>query len=82
MKNKQKNMKSTPTIKVVSYEDNEDGSATIVFDTSEEFDAFYLKETGKSEIVEEELSSFILDLLEKSVNNIDDWSIDENNNSR
>ena len=82
MKNKQKNMKSTPTIKVVSYKENEDGSATIVFDTSEEFDAFYLKETGKSEIVEEELSSFILDLLEKSVNNIDDWSIDENNNSR
>lgn len=82
MKNKQKNMKRPPTIKVVSYKDNEDGSATVIFDTSEEFDAFYLKETGKSKIVEEELSSFILDLLEKSVNNIDDWSINENNNPR
>jgi len=75
-------MKSPPTIKVVSYKENKDGSATVVFDTSEEFDAFYLKETKRSEVEEKELSSFILDLLEKSVNNIDDWSINENNNPR
>jgi len=74
--------KNPPIIKVVSYKENEDGSATVVFDTSEEFDAFYLKETKRSEVKEKELSSFILDLLEKSVNNIDDWSIDENNNPR
>ena len=65
-----------PNIEIINYVENEDGSATIEFQTNKAFDRMYLAETGKKRVTKKGLSNYILELLEKAVNKLDGYDLE------
>ena len=64
-----------PSIKIHSVTDNDDGTCTIDFETSDAFDKMYLEDTGKKRVTKKGLSNFIRELILKAVNKEDGYSI-------
>ena len=66
-----------PIIKVIKITENDDDTCTMDFETSDSFDKWYLKETGKKRVTKRGISNFIRDLLMKAVNKEDGFEIEE-----
>ena len=60
--------KELPIIKVIEIIENDDDTCTIDFETSDSFDKWYLKETGKKRVTKRGISNFVRDLLMKAYN--------------
>lgn len=60
-------IKGLGTLKVLEVVDNPDGTATIHFDVSEDFQANLVKEMGWSEWSQEKFEKLVLEALERAV---------------
>jgi hypothetical protein len=67
-----------PQIKVLEVTDKPDGGAEIIFETNDEFDQMYLKETGKKQLTEKGLGNYITKILTKAFENKDGYSFKKN----
>lgn len=68
-------MKPKPEIKVIDVVDNPNGSSSITFETNEAFDQMYLNETGKKRLTKRGLGNYIKEILTKSIEEKDGFSI-------
>lgn len=57
-----------PCIRVIKITENDDDTCTMDIETSDSFDKWYLKETGKKRITKRGISNFVRDLLMKAYN--------------
>ena len=67
-----------PTIKVLALETQEDGDLNIEFEVCDEFLEYAKFELGVDSISQEELGEYVKNLISKSVNNEDDYSVKQN----
>jgi hypothetical protein len=65
-----------PEIKIINITDNPNGSASIVFETNDEFDQMYLKKTNKKRLTEKGLGNYITEILTKAFENRDGYSFE------
>jgi len=68
-------MKSMPSIKIVDVADNPDGSSLITFETNEAFDQMYLKNTGRKNLTDKGLGSYVIEIITKAIEGKDEFSI-------
>tara|TARA_R110000824_G_scaffold33584_3_gene107591 strand:+ start:4209 stop:4478 length:270 start_codon:yes stop_codon:yes gene_type:complete len=64
-----------PIIKIINFTDNPDGTASVEFETNDEFDQMYLKETGKKRLTQKGLGNYVEKMITKAVEETDGYSI-------
>lgn len=57
--------KNFPNIKILSTEENSDGSVSVTYDTNEAFDNWYKRETGSKRVTKKGLGAFITERFSK-----------------
>jgi hypothetical protein len=68
-------MKPKPEITVIDITDNPNGLSSIEFETNDAFDQMYLNETGKKRLTKRGLGNYIKEILTKSIEEKDGFSI-------
>jgi len=69
--------KETPSIQVLDITENEDGTASISFEVSDEFLELVKKEKNLEEVPQEVLSEYVNELLTKCAENEDGYSYEK-----
>ena len=69
--------KETPSIQVLDVTENEDGTASISFEVSDEFLELVKKEKNLEEVSQEVLSEYVNELLTKCAENEDGYSYEK-----
>ena len=67
-----------PTIKILGLQENKKKEFDIDFEVCSEFIDYMKFETGKDEISQKELGDYVKDIISKSINNEDGYSIQQN----
>ena len=67
-----------PSVEVIDITENNDGTCSIEFETSDLFDVMYKNATGKEVITKEELGEYLKDIITKAFENKDGYSFKSN----
>ena len=67
-----------PSVEVIDITENNDGTCSIEFETSDLFDEMYKNATGKEVITKEELGEYLKDIITKAFENKDGYSFKSN----
>ena len=64
-----------PSVEVIDITENNDGTCSIEFETSDLFDEMYKNETGKEVITKEDIGEYLKDIITKAFENKEGYSI-------
>lgn len=64
-----------PEMKVISFKENEDGTATLKYEINDAYIDLIKNELNKTKITKKQINAWVLDMLEKAAKSEDRWEI-------